>query len=112
MSRKNNTNKSATPYYIKNSNNNNDGGNIKQEWKKTALGELVTFQRGHDLPKNQRIMGEFPLVSSSGIVEAASFNVPVINIGTRQDGKFKRKNVIDCKYSWRDIYSNILRING
>ena len=50
--------------------------------------------------------------SSSGIVEAASFNVPVINIGTRQDGKFKPKNVIDCKYSWRDIYSNILRIKN
>jgi len=50
--------------------------------------------------------------SSSGIVEAASFNVPAINIGTRQDGKFKPKNVIDCKYSWRDIYSNILRIKN
>ena len=50
--------------------------------------------------------------TSSGIVEAASFNVPVINIGTRQDGKFKPKNVIDCKYSWRDIYSNILRIKN
>ena len=45
--------------------------------------------------------------SSSGIVEAASFNIPVINIGTRQDGKFKPKNIIDCKYSWKDIYNKI-----
>ena len=50
--------------------------------------------------------------SSSGIVEAASFNVPVINIGTRQEGKFKPKNVIDCKYSWKDIYSKILKVKN
>ena len=42
----------------------------KEEWKKITLGELVTFQRGHDLPKNQRTIGNFPLVSSSGIVDS------------------------------------------
>ena len=47
--------------------------------------------------------------SSSGIVEAASFKIPAVNIGTRQDGKFKPKNVIDTKSSWNDIYKNILR---
>lgn len=36
--------------------------------------------------------------SSSGIVEAASFNLPVINLGTRQDGKIKPKNVFDASY--------------
>ena len=33
--------------------------------------------------------------SSSGIVEAASFKLLVVNIGSRQSGKFKPKNVID-----------------
>lgn len=33
--------------------------------------------------------------SSSGIVEAASFSLPVINIGSRQDGRERGKNVID-----------------
>ena len=33
--------------------------------------------------------------SSSGIVEAASFKLPVVNIGIRQDGKVKPKNVIN-----------------
>jgi len=47
--------------------------------------------------------------SSSGIVEAATFNIPVVNIGTRQDGKFKPKNVLDCGYSWKDIYNKILK---
>ncbi len=34
--------------------------------------------------------------SSSGLVEAPSFRLPVVNIGTRQDGKIKPVNVIDC----------------
>ena len=33
--------------------------------------------------------------SSSGIVEAASFKIPVVNIGIRQEGKYKPINVID-----------------
>ncbi|MEC0370794.1 UDP-N-acetylglucosamine 2-epimerase [Paenibacillus chibensis] len=33
--------------------------------------------------------------SSSGIIEAASFHIPVINIGTRQQGRERSVNVID-----------------
>jgi UDP-hydrolysing UDP-N-acetyl-D-glucosamine 2-epimerase len=38
--------------------------------------------------------------SSSGIIEAPSFELPVVNIGSRQDGRIRAKNVIDvpdCK---------------
>ena len=41
--------------------------------------------------------------SSSGIVEASSFKLPVINIGDRQKGKIKPSNVIDCKFSESSI---------
>lgn len=34
--------------------------------------------------------------SSSGIIEAPSFNVPTINIGDRQKGRIKAASVIDC----------------
>jgi UDP-hydrolysing UDP-N-acetyl-D-glucosamine 2-epimerase len=34
--------------------------------------------------------------TSSGIIEAASFGKPVVNIGDRQKGRLKGKNVIDC----------------
>lgn len=34
--------------------------------------------------------------SSSGIIESASFQLPVVNIGDRQAGRFKPSNVIDC----------------
>jgi UDP-N-acetylglucosamine 2-epimerase len=45
--------------------------------------------------------------SSSGIVEAVSFKLPVVNIGTRQDGKLKPKNVIDTGYSLNEIKRGI-----
>ncbi|MEO5347337.1 MAG: UDP-N-acetylglucosamine 2-epimerase [Magnetococcus sp. YQC-9] len=34
--------------------------------------------------------------SSSGILEAASFRLPVVNIGDRQAGRIRPTNVIDC----------------
>jgi len=36
--------------------------------------------------------------SSSGIIEAPSFNLPVVNIGTRQEGRERAENVIDAGY--------------
>ena len=35
--------------------------------------------------------------TSSGIIEAASFKKPVVNIGDRQKGRLRGENVIDCK---------------
>jgi len=34
--------------------------------------------------------------SSSGIVEAASFELPVVDVGTRQQGRVRGANVIEC----------------
>lgn len=34
--------------------------------------------------------------SSSGIIESASFSIPVVNIGDRQKGRLQARNVIDC----------------
>lgn len=32
------------------------------------LGDLVTFQRGHDLSKNKMVVGKYPVVGSNGII--------------------------------------------
>ncbi len=40
------------------------GGDITKK-----LGEVLVLQRGYDLPKSQRVAGEHPLVSSSGIID-------------------------------------------
>ena len=45
--------------------------------------------------------------SSSGIVEAASFKLPVVNIGDRQRGRFHARNVIDCGYPRAQILTAI-----
>ncbi len=43
--------------------------------------------------------------SSSGIHEAATFNIPVVNIGTRQQGRLRPKNVMDVSHREDEILS-------
>ena len=50
--------------------------------------------------------------SSSGIHEAASFKVPVINIGSRQSGRFKPTNVVNVNYSKKEIKKAIKKVKG
>jgi UDP-hydrolysing UDP-N-acetyl-D-glucosamine 2-epimerase len=45
--------------------------------------------------------------SSSGIIEAASFHLPVVNIGTRQEGRVRARNIIDVGYSKEEIVKGI-----
>jgi UDP-hydrolysing UDP-N-acetyl-D-glucosamine 2-epimerase len=45
--------------------------------------------------------------SSSGIIEAASFQLPVVNIGIRQRGRVRGENVIDVGYSKEEILAGI-----
>ncbi len=45
--------------------------------------------------------------SSSGIIEAPSFKLPVVNIGTRQEGRERAENVIDVGYSKNGIIKAI-----
>jgi UDP-N-acetylglucosamine 2-epimerase (non-hydrolysing)/GDP/UDP-N,N'-diacetylbacillosamine 2-epimerase (hydrolysing) len=48
--------------------------------------------------------------SSSGIVEAPSFHLPVVNIGSRQLGRERAVNVIDTGYDRRSIKTAITKI--
>ena len=45
--------------------------------------------------------------SSSGLTEAPSFKLPVVNIGDRQKGRVKADNVIDCGYNFKEIKQSI-----
>jgi UDP-N-acetylglucosamine 2-epimerase (non-hydrolysing)/GDP/UDP-N,N'-diacetylbacillosamine 2-epimerase (hydrolysing) len=47
--------------------------------------------------------------SSSGIIEAASFGTPVVNIGRRQRGRLQNKNVINCSFDSQVIAAAIGR---
>lgn len=48
--------------------------------------------------------------SSSGIIESPIFKLPVVNIGDRQKGRIKNKNIIDTAYDEHDIYKAIYTI--
>ena len=41
--------------------------------------------------------------SSSGIKEASYFGIPVVNIGTRQEGRLRGPNVLDVGYKQNDV---------
>jgi UDP-N-acetylglucosamine 2-epimerase len=47
--------------------------------------------------------------SSSGIIEASYLGVPVVNIGTRQEGRERGMNVIDAPHSIAKIKMAIRR---
>lgn len=49
--------------------------------------------------------------SSCGILEAPSFKMPVINIGTRQNKRPQAKNIINSSNSEKDIYLKMKFIN-
>lgn len=48
--------------------------------------------------------------SSSGIIEAPALKLAVINIGTRQKGRIRAKNVLDVDYNEKEILKAIKKI--
>ena len=78
--------------------------------------EFVKKQSSARLVPNLGMQGYFSVMacaaamvgnSSSGIIEAPSFGLPVVNIGIRQLGRVKTKNVIDVGYHREEIIEGI-----
>ena len=71
----------------------------------TAFANLGT-RRYFNLMRHARAMvGN----SSSGVMESPSFKLPVVNIGTRQDGRSCAVNVIHCGYEKDEILVAVRR---
>ena len=54
------------------------------EWKELKLGNVVMFQRGHDLPKTDMKVGTYPVAGSNGIIgyhNTFTTKAPGITIG-------------------------------
>ena len=65
---------------------------------------------GHDLYANAMRYAEAMVGnSSSGIIEAAYFKLPVVNVGDRQKGRERSKNVIDCATDFDSISAALAR---
>lgn len=49
--------------------------------------------------------------SSAGVREAPFYGLPSINIGTRQNARFRGKTVIDCGYETQDILDALKKVS-
>src|SRR5205085_12041036 len=47
--------------------------------------------------------------SSTGIREAAYYGVPVVNVGTRQNGRSLNEDIINCGYTKKEILTAIAK---
>ena len=81
-----------------------------------AVNEFVASHENAQAVDNLGTRGYFSLMSiasamvgnsSSGIIEAASFELPVVNIGTRQAGRERAGNVIDVGYERAEVLAGI-----
>jgi UDP-N-acetylglucosamine 2-epimerase (non-hydrolysing)/GDP/UDP-N,N'-diacetylbacillosamine 2-epimerase (hydrolysing) len=50
--------------------------------------------------------------SSSGIIEAASFELPVVNVGSRQRGRVRGANIIDVDYEQTSVLEGLGKALG
>ena len=87
---------------------NNDAGSKKII--KVIKSSNFKIARTLNLQEYKTLLSKAALLignSSSGIHEAATFKVPVINIGTRQSGRLKPINVISTTYKTDNILKAI-----
>lgn len=59
---------------------------MKSQWTSCKLGDVITLQRGFDLPERERRVGDVPIVTSSGIT------------GTHDTAKVKGPGVVTGRY--------------
>lgn len=80
------------------------------------MADFVDTHPNAQMIKNLGTQGYFSIMShvaamvgnsSSGIIEAASFELPVVNIGARQAGRVRGINVIDVDYSREAVLNGI-----
>lgn len=81
------------------------GDVIRNEYKKWK-GHTVVYASNLEPDEYLRVLKECLLMvgnSSSGIIEAASYNVPVVNLGSRQLGREQSENTINSNLIQKDI---------
>src|SRR2546421_6546797 len=83
---------------------NNDAGSagITRIWNSLKSGKNLFIRRNIPRPLFLGLLRDAALLagnSSSGIIEAASFGTPVLDVGDRQKGRERNKNVMHCSTS-------------
>lgn len=72
---------------------------IAPEWEIVELGEVITLQRGYDLPKQDWIEGIYPIVGSNGIIGYHNeFMAKAPGVVTGRSGTIGKVHYIDRDY--------------
>lgn len=77
-----------------------------RKWRERGLDKQMHFFKNLPTSTYIKLMNKTACLignSSSGIREGAFIGTPVVNIGTRQDGRERGKNVIDTDYNADEI---------
>ena len=90
---------------------NNDMGYKKilskiKKNKKQNIKIVSNYERSEFVKLMQRSKGIIGN-SSAGIIEASIYKIPVVNIGSRQNGRPQSKNIVNCKYDYKSILDKI-----
>ncbi|MCW9035968.1 MAG: UDP-N-acetylglucosamine 2-epimerase [Rhodospirillales bacterium] len=94
--------------------NADEGGEVIRR----LIEQFVTGRDNAKLVENLGTLRYFSLMSfgaamvgnsSSGVTEAASFALPVVNIGTRQEGRLRPANIIDVNEDAKSIKEGITK---
>lgn len=107
--------KSGRPVVCTLTNADTEGEAINEELKKLeeTTGERVAFVDNFGARDYHGAMTHAAAMvgnSSSGLIEAPSFELPVVNIGQRQAGRHRARNVIDVEPSVDSILGGIKRV--
>lgn len=94
---------------------NNDPGSegIARCWNTLATGGRYRVYKNLDRPRFLGMLRDAAVLvgnSSSGIIEAASFGTPVVDIGPRQQGRDRSQNVTNVPYQADSIRRAIGRV--
>ncbi len=87
---------------------NNDAGyssmtSVVKDTKFKIVETLTLKDYVNLMKRSEALIGN----SSSGIHETNTFNVPTVNIGTRQNGRLRSENIIDVGHDSKDIFEGI-----
>jgi GDP/UDP-N,N'-diacetylbacillosamine 2-epimerase (hydrolysing) len=87
---------------------NGDAGSDSVRYVLSGAAQRPDFRLEIHLPRSDLLdaMAHFDLLignSSAGIIEAASFGIPVVNVGNRQQWRQRNKNVTDVSAEPSDI---------
>jgi len=74
---------------------------IDESWEMVKLGDAITLQRGYDLPKQNWIEGDFPIVGSNGVIGFHnSYKEKGPGVVTGRSGTIGKVHYINYDYYW------------